>query len=506
MVEDPPEEIVDADVIPADVGEEEWENMDQVNRCKDGRNWITSVSADDCVTDDVSPWQDAVWMHRETMEHEQVDRGRGKVVAEDYFQTVRTLRSRVGGHVDVEGLLAREDAQEEDIEHDHEDILASTSHPQATEIGSSGAATSHRLVRPESSHHAGPVTVDSTGLEAYASATTGSPACTDNVRKTNGSSKTVVDNVAVHEAEQRLQDSVGDQAPQHHIASFVQSLLIMRGQSLSIPQVWRHMLLPRQVLLLAPTMCARLTGLQRLSWTMLKCTRVSGVKQTVVQTVDEVVQDLTGQRVEQRVDHSADRRLDERAHPSDREGSRPMVVQTVEQRVGVGLAVTVEQRAEQRVHPCAALGVNPRVEQRVEVRVNVVVEHHMDQGRLGIVRMRVGERIDESVIGAEGDVMVEERIEDRDREPPQESSAQDIALTGASFYGISPLPPRAAQSSQRESQKTSSHVVDDDPDGDDQGNTSDEMSDSDYADETCQRGQAEGGDDDSSDGTAEVAD
>ncbi|GBG66587.1 hypothetical protein CBR_g64860 [Chara braunii] len=425
-----------------------------------------------------------------------------------------------------------------------------------------------------------------------------------------------------------------------------------------------------------------------------------GVRQTVVQTVDqrvdEVVQDLTGQRVEQRVDHSTDRRLDERAHPPDREGIHHMVVQTAEQCVGVGLAATVEQRAKQKVHPCAALGADPRVEQRVEqsveqrveVRVDVSVWHHMDQGRSNIVRERVGERIYESVVGDEGGVMVEERIEVKDREPPQESSARDIALTGASFYeipllpppqerastgvmggldcgsgqttqeggrsllltsrvpstspagipprpglgtihsshsstlsrgsslpmslrpsssrtictamrsplGMPPLPtrgpsairdnvktshagrkkrqreddggedppparPRAgsgqacgrphgsgrgrgkqqqswalsalgdahaetadlaggvtagrgvsgsirtrSRAASRERPKTSSHVVDDDPDGDDQGNTLDQMSSRDYTDETRQRGQAEGGDDDSFDGTTDMAD
>ncbi|GBG89650.1 hypothetical protein CBR_g49438 [Chara braunii] len=525
--------------------------------------------------------------------------------------------------------------------------------------GSGGSAASMSDVcRRRRSTEIRLVTVDSTGLEAHASATTRSLACTDNVRRTNGSSKAIMDHGVVHGAEQRLQDSMGDrsaqameQSPQHR--ERVEQGAEQRAERPGVRQI---------------------------------------VVQTVDQRVDEVVQDLTGQRVEERVDHSADRRLDERAHPSDMEGIRPMVVQTAEQRVGVGLAAMVEQRVEQRVHPCAALGADPRVEQRVEqrveVRVDVSVEHHVDQGRSDITRERVGERIDESVIGDESGVMVEERIEDRDREPPQESSARDIALTGASFYGIPPLPPPQERASKgvmggvnhgssqatqggghsllltscvpstslagipprpepgaihsrhsstlsgasslptsvrpsssrmictamrsplgmppllarrpsairdnvktsragrkkrqreddrgedppparlragtgrargrprgsgrgrgkqqqswalsalgdadaetadlgegiatgggvsggihtrsqvagRERQKTSSHVVDDDPDGDDHGNTSDEMSGNDYADETRQRGQAEGGDDNNSDGTGEMAD
>ncbi|GBG64130.1 hypothetical protein CBR_g40577 [Chara braunii] len=143
------EEIDDTYVIPADVGEDDWEVTDQVNHRKDGRNRITSVSAGVRMAHAMSPWQDAVWMHREMMEQAQTDQGRGKAVAKDQhdifddwatldphtnldsyvdgsFQAVTTLRSRVGGHVNVEGLLVTDDVEvaEEDIERRHDDILA----------------------------------------------------------------------------------------------------------------------------------------------------------------------------------------------------------------------------------------------------------------------------------------------------------------------------------------------------------------------------------------------
>ncbi|GBG72539.1 hypothetical protein CBR_g12110 [Chara braunii] len=69
--------------------------------------------------------------------------------------------------------------------------------------------------------------------------------------------------------------------------------------------------------------------------------------------------------------------------------------------------------------------------------------------------------------------------------------AEGIAAGGGVSGGIR----TKSRAAGRERQKTSSRMVDDDPDGDDHGNTSDEMSDSDCADETRQRGQAEGGDD-----------
>ncbi|GBG76617.1 hypothetical protein CBR_g22832 [Chara braunii] len=407
MVEDPPEEIDDTNVIPADVAEDDWELMDQVNRCKDGRNRITSVSTYDRTADAMSPWQDAVWMHREMMEEPQENRGRGKAVAEDQhdifndwatldphtdldsyvdgsFQAVRTLRSRVGSHVDVEGLLATDDAEgaEEDIEHRHDDILASTSQPRVVEIGSPCATTSQHVNHPSSSRFARPTSVDSGGLAAHASAALDQP------------------------VEHRAQHREGVQQVVEQLA------------------------------------------------------KRPGVRQSVVQTVDQradmAAEESMGQRVEQRVGDSTDHSLYENAHPMDKDGARPMVVQTVEQRVGEGLAATVEQRAVQSIHPCAPLAadhrVEQRVEQRVEVRVDVSVEQQVDQGRSGIVRERVSERIDVSVVRDEGVVMTEDRMEDRmeemGRDLRQESRARDMTLTRGSFYGIPPLPPRAAQSSE----------------------------------------------------------
>ncbi|GBG60414.1 hypothetical protein CBR_g5590 [Chara braunii] len=146
MVEDPPEEVDDADVIPPD--EQEWEVMDRANRRKDGRGRVTSGGG---VNDDglgMEVWQDVVWMHREMMEQSQGERNKGKALAEEQhdlldewaeldphrnfngnmdgsLQTVRDLRARVGGHVDMEGLLAR-DAAEDKEEHRHEDVITSS--------------------------------------------------------------------------------------------------------------------------------------------------------------------------------------------------------------------------------------------------------------------------------------------------------------------------------------------------------------------------------------------
>ncbi|GBG82130.1 hypothetical protein CBR_g34411 [Chara braunii] len=516
-------------------------------------------------------------MHREMMEQAQADRGRGKAVAEDQhdildewatldphtdldsyadgsFQAVRTLWRRVGGHVDVEGLLATDDVEgvNEDIERRHDDILASTSQPLVAEIGSLGSTTSQCVNHPSSSRFAGPTAVDSRGLEPHDSATLGSLACTVDVRGTGGSSQGTVHRAAVHRAGQRRNDSMderADQAVEH------------RAQHRERVQQVAEQLLERP-----------------------------GVRQSVVQTVDwradVVAEDLMGHRVDQKVGDSTECRLYENAHPRDKDDVRPIVVQTVEQRVGKGLAGTVEQRVDQRVHPCAPLAadrwVEQRVEQRVEVRVDVNVEQQVDQGRSDIARERVSDRIDESVVRDEGVVMAEDGMKDRTEEtgkdPPQESRARDITLTRGSFYGIPSPSPSAAQSSQgvdlgvhcmslahrvaaqerasgggrgaldsvsskamqgggrslsetgdvaegiatgvgvavgvhtrsraasREMRKTSTRVLDDDPDENDDGNTSDEMSGSDYAEETRMRGQDEAGDDDNFDDTSDMAD
>ncbi|GBG72723.1 hypothetical protein CBR_g12292 [Chara braunii] len=134
MVEDPPEEMDDGDVLPVDADEDEWEAAARANRHKDGRDRITSASRYVGDHYEPGPWADAVWMHREMAQHMQQERDKGKTLAEDQhdvlddwagldphedvdaymggsFRTMRTLRERVGGQTDVEGLLAREDAE-----------------------------------------------------------------------------------------------------------------------------------------------------------------------------------------------------------------------------------------------------------------------------------------------------------------------------------------------------------------------------------------------------------
>ncbi|GBG70887.1 hypothetical protein CBR_g8187 [Chara braunii] len=136
QLEDPPVGVDDGDVVPDDVDMDKWEAAARANRHKEGRDRIGAERGLEDEEADMSLWQDDAWMHREMMEQAQAERNKGKTIVEDQhdvfdewatlnphgdldtyvdgsFNSVRTLRERVGGHVDLEALLQRDDDVEE---------------------------------------------------------------------------------------------------------------------------------------------------------------------------------------------------------------------------------------------------------------------------------------------------------------------------------------------------------------------------------------------------------
>ncbi|GBG85292.1 hypothetical protein CBR_g39860 [Chara braunii] len=184
QVEDPAEEIDDDDSVPAEVPEEEWEEIDRRNRRKEGRNRFGKGKApmedkDEDEEGDEALWQDAVWMHREMMEAQQERRDAGRTLPEDQHDlldewggadphtdfdayirqsvdTVRSLRGRVGGRLDLEELLTgdgeasgREVGQEEERgQHiPHSSIAGEGGH-------TGGVPVDARTSAPAAPHHA----------------------------------------------------------------------------------------------------------------------------------------------------------------------------------------------------------------------------------------------------------------------------------------------------------------------------------------------------------------
>ncbi|GBG80474.1 hypothetical protein CBR_g30936 [Chara braunii] len=554
IVKDPPEEVDDGDVLPVDADEEEWEAAARANRHKDGRDRITSASRYVGDHYEPGPWADAVWMHREMAEHMQQERDKGKTLAEDQhdvlddwagldphedldayvggsFRTVKTLRERVGGQTDVEGLLAREDA-ERDRNRSYDDVHGSTPVRQARATGSTQGSASQTHDRAESSHQGARVIGNTTIVEAHACAGTTSDSATDHVRRSEGSQSAGAQHGSEQRAEQRTEQRVHQASDQSVVDRPQQRMEDTNTVEQVAEQVADH---PR-------------------------------VTQTVVQTVH--------QRVDCAVDDTVQERREEGAQftvePRVGDAVTPTVEQRAEQRLGDRVEALLEQRTEQRAHMSRDCRVEQRAKQRLDVRVDVCVDQ-----RLG--HERVVERVGESVLHDVGGVMAEERTKERGRVNPQESVTPETTLSRGSFYGIPPLPPRGAQSSIRvdvgahvgeppqrqregeiassggrgaldtvssherqggihssiltshvdtetpdvskrlptgrgivsgvctrsqagdgERRKVSSRVLDDDPDHNDDGSTSDEMSGSDYAEEARLRGGDFGGDGDGS--------
>ncbi|GBG73216.1 hypothetical protein CBR_g12933 [Chara braunii] len=394
MVEDPPEEVDDGDVLPVNA-DEEWEAAARANRHKDGCDHVTSASRHAGGHYEPGPWVDAAWMLCEMAEHMQQERDKGKTLDEDQhdvfddwegldphedfdayvgdsFRTVRYLRERVGGQTDVDGLLAREDA-ERDRDCSYDDVHGSTPLREARATGSTQASSSRTHDGAESSHQGAKVIGNTTIVEAHACAGTAPGRAAD------------------HSVELRVRDAV-----------------------------------------------------------------------------------------------------------------TPTVEQRAEQRLGERVEALVEQRIEQRAHMSRDCRVEQRAEQRLDVRVDVSVDQRLDHER---VAEGVGKGREQRQQSWALSALREQRqqswalsaLADVDMETP------DVAKRLPAGRGIVNSVCTRSRADDGERRKVSSRVVEDDPDENDDGNTSDEMSGSDYAEEARLRGGDFGGDGDGSHDTKDDA-
>ncbi|GBG81441.1 hypothetical protein CBR_g32118 [Chara braunii] len=271
MVEDPPKEVDDADVIPPDVDEQDWEVVDRANRRKD---------------------------------------------------SLRDLRARVGGHVDMEGLLSRDDAEDEE-EHRHEDVIASTCGMERGGASSSQCpATSDCEVIPERSHGCDVGGEDATVEDPPRSVTIASVASIGHVVGSGGS----VEGTMHRDTEDNVRERAKGDADQRGAEQVEDSGL--------------HR--------------------QRVEQTRQQTIHGVGVRQSVKQTVHPRMdplsdaiehrpnfnrKDVSEQRTEKRAVDNAEQRLHVTVDPLKSEGANPAVVQSADQSVGGGLDAAVEQRA-----------------------------------------------------------------------------------------------------------------------------------------------------------------
>ncbi|GBG91292.1 hypothetical protein CBR_g52177 [Chara braunii] len=160
MVEDPPEEVDDGDVLPVDADEEEWEAAAQANSHKDGRDRITSASRHTGGHYEPDPRVDAVWMHREMAEHMQQERHKGKTVVED---------------------------QHDDRDRSYDDVHGLTLRQEARATGSTQGSASRTHDRADSSHQGARLIGNTTIVEAHACAGMEYGSATDHVCRSEGS-------------------------------------------------------------------------------------------------------------------------------------------------------------------------------------------------------------------------------------------------------------------------------------------------------------------------------
>ncbi|GBG87015.1 hypothetical protein CBR_g44469 [Chara braunii] len=324
QVEDPAEEIDGDDSVPAEVPEEEWEEIDRRNRRKEGRNRFGKGKApmedeDEDEEGDEALWQDAVWMHREMMEAQQERRDAGRTLPKDQHDllnewvgadphtdidayivqsvdTVRSLRGRVGGQLDLEELLIGD------------------GEASSTEVGQEeekGQHIPHSSIAGEGGHIGG-VPVD---------ARTSTPAAPHHAaeRILRGAEEMI--GREGHHADERLEDT-------HHVRQVAEQVVHQGSGSQSITQ---------------------------------------SVVQRVVLRGGDGDGLVAGGGGEHRVSDVI----------------RPTVVQTSEQRIGCASSAHVSQRVDDRADPLPAsvaeLGAEQRVEQRVDEMVQDRAEQRADQ-------------------------------------------------------------------------------------------------------------------------------
>ncbi|GBG76192.1 hypothetical protein CBR_g21941 [Chara braunii] len=321
QVEDPTEEINGDDSVPAELPEEEWEEIDRWNRRKEGRNRFGKGKApmedeDEDEEGDEALWQDAVWMHREMMEAQQERRDAGRTLPEDQHDlldewggadphtdfdayigqsvdTVRSPRGRVGGRLDLEELLTGD------------------GEASGTEVGQEeerGQHIPHSSIAGEGGHTGG-VPVD---------ARRSAPAAPHHAAKRilRGAEEEMIGREG-HHADERLEDT-------HHVRQVAEQVVHRGGGSQSITQ---------------------------------------SVVQRVVLRGGDGDGLVAGGGGERRVSDVI----------------RPTVVQTSEQRIGCASSAHVSQRVDDRADPLPASVAELGVEQRVEERVDEMVQDRAEQ-------------------------------------------------------------------------------------------------------------------------------
>ncbi|GBG83901.1 hypothetical protein CBR_g37772 [Chara braunii] len=364
-VEDPAEEIDGDDSIPAEVPEEEWEEIDKRNRRKEGRNRFGKGKApmedeDEDEEGDEALWQDA-----------SVD-------------TVRSLRGRVGGRLDLEELLTGD------------------GEASGTEVGQEeerGQHIPHSSIAGEGGHTGG-VPVD---------ARTSAPAAPHHAaeRILRGPEEEMIGREG-HHADERLEDT-------HHVRQVTEQVVHRGGGSQSITQsvVQRVVLRGGD----GDGLVAGGGGERRVS---------DVIRLTVVQTSEQRIGCASSAHVSQRVD--------DRADPLPVSVAELGAEQRVEQTVDEMVQDRAEQRADQRIKHRRERRDGHSLEVQVDVTMDEsVVRRVEDRGSetRGVASTR------ESMIQSEGAQVATQG---------GGGSLSDVRMPTASFYGIPPMSTRATPS------------------------------------------------------------